>query len=117
MDSNLWTMILEILFFLPFVIFLIYIVLKYGGSKLVKLQNGKIINVLERTQLSKDNLLLIVKIGKKGYLISSASGEVKILKEIDDHELQELEVKQTIEQFSNISDLFEKIKRRRKDKQ
>ncbi|MDT8716646.1 flagellar biosynthetic protein FliO [Clostridium sp. 19966] len=117
MDINLWTMILEILFFLPFIIFLIHTVLKYGGNKLVKFQNGKAISILERTALSKDNILLIVKVGDKGYLISSAAGEIKILKEMEEDELQKLEVKQNIDQFSSINEFIAKIKKKRKDKQ
>lgn len=105
MDSEFWIMLLKIIVFLPFILILIYISLKYGGERLQNLQNGKFIKVLERTALTKENTLLVAKIGNKGYVLSSANGKVEILLEISDEELKALEKNFTINQFSNFKDI------------
>jgi flagellar protein FliO/FliZ len=47
--------------------------------------------ILDRMPLSKENSLLITKIGEKGYVISSTQNRVEILKELDEDELRKIE--------------------------
>ena len=81
----------KIIIFLPFIIFLIYFSLKVGGEKLGSLQNGKYMKVLDRLPLTKDNSILAVKIGEKGYIISSTQGKIEILLSLQEEELKKLE--------------------------
>ncbi|MPN54572.1 hypothetical protein SDC9_202243 [bioreactor metagenome] len=46
--------------------------------------------ILERLPLSKDNSLLIVKIGDKAYLMSSSSGKTEILRELEISEIEKV---------------------------
>lgn len=103
-------MIIRFIIFFPIVILLIYVSLKYGGSKFQNLQNGKYIKVLEKTSLSKDNSLLIVKIGLKGYVISSTASKTEILMEISDKDLNSIEDVNKIPQYKSMNEFFKDVK-------
>ena len=76
--SDTLLMFLQVLVFLPFVLLLIYLSLKVGGTKLQSLQNNKFIKIYERTAVSKDNSLIIAQIGK-GYVLASCNGRLEVL--------------------------------------
>lgn len=103
-------MIIKFIIFFPIIILLIYVSLKYGGSKFQDMQNGKYIKVLEKTPLSKDANLLIVKIGLKGYVISNTASKTEILMEISDEELQSVEKTRKIPQYKGLDEFFKDIK-------
>lgn len=114
MDSIL-KMVLQIIVFLPFIIFLIYLSMKFGGNKLQSLQKGKFIKVFERTAISKDNSLIVVQMGRKGYVVASTNGKLEVLKELEDAELAEITAVKPIPQFANLGELYKKIGLKRKD--
>jgi flagellar protein FliO/FliZ len=116
MGSEFVWMILKVLIFLPGILGLIYLSLKYGGTRLQDIQNGRFIKVLERVPLSKENSLMVTKIGDKGYVISSASGKVEMLLELKEEELKKLETTKTVHpiQYGNLKELYEKLNRRKK---
>jgi flagellar protein FliO/FliZ len=87
MDGQFWITLLKILIFFPFIIALILIFGKLG-TKFNLGTSNKYMKVLERLPLSKDNSLAIVKVGDKGYLMSSSTGKIEILKELDSVELE-----------------------------
>lgn len=109
-------MLIKIVVFLPFIIFLIYSFLKYGGSKLQTIQNGRYMKVVDRLALSKENSLLVIKIGEKGYLVSTVQGRVEIHMEIPKEELANIETTKTIHQYESIRDLITKLKKGKEDK-
>lgn len=118
MGSEFFIMILKILVFLPTILGLIYLSLKYGGTKLQHIQNGRFIKVLERIPLSKENSLIVTKIGDKGYVVSSSQGKVEILLELKEEELEKLEASKIVlgsqfAQYGSIKDLYEKLNRRK----
>jgi len=89
MDGQFWITLLKILIFFPLVLALILIVGKLG-NKFNLTTNNKYMKILERLPLSKDTSLLIVKVGDKGYLMSSSSGKSEILKELSAEELENI---------------------------
>jgi flagellar protein FliO/FliZ len=109
-------MIIQLALVFPFIILLIYLSLKFGGSKLQQLQNGRFIKILERVPLSKENSILAVKIGQKGYVVSSTNGKVEILIEIDDIELKLLEDKSVLPRYDNLNELYKSFLTKRKVK-
>lgn len=109
-------MFIKLLVFLPFIIFLIYFFFKYGGSKLQEIQKGKYMKILDRMALSNDNSILIVKIGEKGYVISSSQGKVEIMMELSQIELMKLEESNKIEQFGSFKEATSKLMLKRKIK-
>jgi flagellar protein FliO/FliZ len=89
MDGQFWITLLKILIFFPFIIALILIFGKLG-NKFNLGTNTRYMKVMERLSLSKDNSLAIVKVGDKGYLVSSSTGKIEILKELDSFELENI---------------------------
>ena len=109
-------MFVKILVFLPFIIFLIYLLLKYGGVKLQEVQNGRYMKIVDRLALSKENSLLIVKIGEKGYVVSTVQGKIEIHMEIPQEDLAKIESTKAIPQYESIKDLITKLKKSKEDK-
>ena len=108
MDLQFWLMLLKIIIFLPFILLLIYISAKYGGNKLQDMQNGRYIKVLERASISKENTLLVVKIGEKGYVMASTNGKIEVISEIDKDEVLKVEASRTIPQYDSLKEFYEK---------
>lgn len=108
MDLQFLWMLLKIIMFLPFILLLIYISIKYGGNKLQDMQNGKYIKVLERAAISKENSLLVVKIGEKGYIMSSTSGKIEVVSELDEEEILNIEASRVVPQYDSLKDFYEK---------
>lgn len=116
MDSQFWLMLFKILLALPFLIVLIYLSLKYSGSKLQSIQNGKYIKIVERVAISKENSLLVARIGNKGYVLTSTNGRIDILLELSDEELLKLEEVKVIPQYANLKDFYEKVIKKKEDR-
>lgn len=89
MEGSILIMLLKIIIFLPFTILLIYLVLKYGGSSSLKLQNGKYIRIIEKTCLSKDSSIVLIAVGKKYYLMGCTSSNNEIMMELNQNEIDD----------------------------
>lgn len=108
MDLQFLWMLFKIIIFLPFILLLIYISIKYGGNKLQDIQNGRYIKILERAAISKENALLVVKIGEKGYVMSSVTGKLEIVSELEKEEISKIESARAIPQYESLKDFYEK---------
>ncbi|WP_368487892.1 flagellar biosynthetic protein FliO [Clostridium sp. BJN0013] len=109
MDLGLWWMIFKIIISLGFILCLIYISVKYGGGKLQSIQNGRYVKIFERTQISKENSLLVVKIGDRAYVISSTNSKVEIIYELNEKEISDMENMRSVYEYKNLKDLYNKI--------
>jgi len=107
-DGEFWILIFKIIIFLPFILVLMYLSLKYGSTKLQKLQDGKYMKILDRVALSKDNSVVVVKIGAKAYAVSSSSREIRILFELPPEEVVGIENSKEIPQLEDMKKLFAK---------
>jgi flagellar protein FliO/FliZ len=107
-DGEFWMLIFKIILFLPLILILLYLSLKYGGNKLQKLQNGKYMKIIDRISLSKDNSIVVVKIGQKAYAISSCSKKIEILFELPKDEIIIIENSKDIPQYEDLKELFKK---------
>ena len=110
MDFQLLWMIFKIIMSLGFILCLIYISMKYGGSKLQSIQNGRYIKIIERTQISKENSLLVVKIGNRVYVLSSANSKIEIIYELNEKEISDMEKMRNVYEYKDLKDLYNKIK-------
>ena len=97
-DGEFWMLLIKIIAFLPLILILLYLSLKYGGNKLQKLQNGKYMKILDRIALSKENTIVVVKIGEKAYAISSSSNKIEVLFELPKEEIIFIESSKEIPQ-------------------
>jgi len=107
-DGQFWILIFKIIIFLPFTLLLLYLSLRYGGSKLRKLQDGRYMKVLDRIALSKENSIVVVKIGDKAYAVSSSSKEINILFELPNEEILHIENTKELPQYDDMKELFKK---------
>ncbi|WP_050607020.1 flagellar biosynthetic protein FliO [Clostridium niameyense] len=114
-------MFLKIIVLLPFIILILYMSLKYGGDKLQKIQDGKYIKVIERVSITKENFILIVMLGDKGYVMSSTPNNIEILKELSEEEIKRIQKLKSesmvncvdikkICKNNNLSTLYDKLK-------
>ena len=70
---------------------LIFISFKLMGTKLNEINNNKYVKVIERVQVTKENTILIVKIGKKGFVMTSTAGQMERLAELSEEEINDIE--------------------------
>ncbi|MBX4269232.1 flagellar biosynthetic protein FliO [Clostridium estertheticum] len=108
MGSDFWILMFKIIIFLPFILFMLYLSLKYGGTKLRKLQDGRYMRILDRISLSKENSIAVVKIGDKAYAVSSSLNDIKILFELPSEEIIKIENIKELPQYEDMKDLFKK---------
>ncbi|SMC17820.1 flagellar protein FliO/FliZ [Clostridium acidisoli DSM 12555] len=99
-------LIVALLIILP----LIYLSLKYGGNRLQGIQNGSFMKLLERLQISKENSLLVIKIGEKGYVFSSTGDKIEIIMELTKEQIFEIEQSKKIKQYKNMSEFLNDFK-------
>lgn len=109
-NTTFLQMLFEIIIFVPGILFLFVLFIKYGGNKLQRLHNGKYIKIMERVGLSKENGLMVVKIGDKGYVLSSASGKVEILLQISDEDMEKIENNNQLPQYDSLKAIADKLK-------
>lgn len=115
-DLQVLVTLFKIIAFLPFIILLIYISIKYGGEKLQDIQKGKYMKIMDRLNLSKDNSLLVVKIGDKAYLMSSANGNVQIILELNSEDIRKIESSKDIAEYQNLKEFYKKLRNKKEDK-
>lgn len=119
---ELAVLIIKLLLALVVVFGLMFLLVKVSNNKISKINHGKYIKVLERTNLSKDNSIILLKVGKKGYIIGSSSKGIEKLEEISEEEIalidenkekQKEEINQQYEEIiRKVSLKFKKIKNR-----
>ena len=74
------------------IIFALMIILfKYANKGINGNLNKKYVKVIERVQISKDGYILVVKVGKKGMVLSTSTGHTEKLQELTEEELAEIE--------------------------
>jgi flagellar protein FliO/FliZ len=79
--------IFNLIFALVVVLGLMYLLFKISSNRLHKVNEGKYIKVLERVQISKESSIIVLKVGKKGYVMSSSSNRTEKLDEISEEDI------------------------------
>ena len=70
------------------VLLLIFLVFKVLGNKVNSINDKRYMKVIDRLQITKDNSIIIVQIGKNGYIMSSSAKGLEKIKELEEEELQ-----------------------------
>ena len=91
MDLGILKMFIQLLVALGVTLGIMFLSYKILGTKVESINNNKYVKVIERTQVTKDNAILIVKIGKKGYVMSSTGNNMEKLAELSEEEINEIE--------------------------
>lgn len=84
---GIFLMIIKLIVSLVVILGLIFILFKLSNNKINNINEGKYINVIDRVQIAKDSYILIVKIGKRGYIMSSSGGKTEKLEELSEEEI------------------------------
>lgn len=91
MDFNFFGMFIQLILALGVTLGLIFLTFKLMGTKVNYINNNKYVKVIERVQVSKENTILVVKIGKKGYVMTSTTGHMGKLSELSEEEINLIE--------------------------
>lgn len=91
MDFEFLKMFIQLILALGVTLGLMFLSFKLMGTKLNTINNRKYINVIERVQVTKENSILIVRIGKKGYVMTSTAGHMEKLAELSEAEINIIE--------------------------
>ncbi|MFR2526452.1 MAG: flagellar biosynthetic protein FliO [Clostridium paraputrificum] len=89
MDFTL--MIFKLIVSMIIIFALMIILFKYDNKGINGNLNKKYVKVIERVQISKDGYILVVKVGKKGMVLSTSTGHTEKLQELTEEELAEIE--------------------------
>nr|WP_312292079.1 flagellar biosynthetic protein FliO [Clostridium chromiireducens] len=103
MDFGFFGMIMQLIFALGVTIGLMFLSFRLMGSKFNVINNNKYIKVIERVQITKENAILIVKIGEQGYVMTSSAGHMEKLSELSKEEISiiEQDKKKAAEEITN----------------
>lgn len=91
MDFNFFGMFVQLILALGVTLGLMFLTFRFMGKKVDSFNNGKYVRVIERVQVSKENTILVVKIGKKGYVMTSSTGNMGMLSELSEEEINLIE--------------------------
>ncbi|MCF0148165.1 MAG: FliO/MopB family protein [Clostridium sp.] len=78
---------LKLIFALAVVLGLMYLTFKLSGDKLSKINSNKHIKVLERSQISREASIAVVKVGDKGYILSISNNKIEKLDELSKEDI------------------------------
>ena len=93
MDFEFFKMFMQLLIALGVTLGIIFLSYKILGTKVESINNNKYVKVIERTQVSKDNAILIIKVGKKGYVMSCSTNNIQKIEDLSEDEINEIEEK------------------------
>lgn len=101
-------LIIQLVFALILIFSLMYLLTKLSGNKLAKINENKYITVIERTNISKDTSILLLKIGEKGYIMAANNNNLEKLQEISKEEMTSIidEKKRRKEVIANSYESF-----------
>lgn len=91
MDFEFFKMIMQLMIALGITLGIMFLCYKVFGTRVNGINRNKYVQVLERTQITKENSILVVKVGEKGYVITSTPERVDKLSELSEEEISEIE--------------------------
>ncbi|ACX53112.1 flagellar biosynthetic protein FliO [Ammonifex degensii KC4] len=83
MDKELLWALLKLIIFLPLVLGLLYLTLRYGLGRRFLPGRGQHLEVVEQIPLGPKAVLSLVRVGERYYLIGHGEGAVTLLKELE----------------------------------
>ncbi|MCR8746729.1 flagellar biosynthetic protein FliO [Romboutsia lituseburensis] len=89
--NNVLQYIINLIVFVPIVIVLIVASIKLSKANFSNIGNNKYTKVLERTNLSKDTDVFVLKIGDEGCVLVSSPSKVEKIKELSKEDIENIE--------------------------
>ena len=75
-------LIIKLILALIFVFGLMFLLAKLSNNQVDRMNNNRYIKVMEKTSISKDNSIMLLKIGEKGYVVASSNKGLEKLEEV-----------------------------------
>jgi len=91
MNFDFLGMFVQLILALGVTLGIMFLSFKLMGTKLNAINNNKYVKVIDRVQVTKENAILIVKIGKKGCVMTSTTGHMEKLSELSEEEINIIE--------------------------
>lgn len=89
--DNVLQYIINLVVFVPITIILIVVSIRLSKTNIGNIGLNKYTKVLERTTLSKDTDVFVLKIGDEGCVIVSSSSSIEKIKELSKEEISNIE--------------------------
>ncbi|GAA3662082.1 flagellar biosynthetic protein FliO [Asaccharospora irregularis] len=89
--DNVLQYIINLIVFVPITIILIVVSIRLSKTNIGNIGLNKYTKVLERTTLSKDTDVFVLKIGDEGCVIVSSSSSIEKIKELSKEEISNIE--------------------------
>lgn len=89
--DNVLQYIINLIVFVPITIVLIVASIKLSKANFPNIGNNKYTKVLERTNLSKDTDVFVLKIGDEGCVLVSSPSKVEKIKELSKEDIKNIE--------------------------
>ncbi|WP_236877017.1 hypothetical protein, partial [Clostridioides difficile] len=80
--------LLKILICIPIILILIVLSLKISQGTLLKKYNDKYVKILDIVNISKNNSIIILKIGEEGCIMASSSSSMSKIKDLTKEEVK-----------------------------
>ncbi|SFC61450.1 flagellar biosynthetic protein FliO [Clostridium uliginosum] len=77
--------------YLSIILGLIFLMFRLLGSKINQINDKKYMKIVDKLQVTKENSLIVVKVGKRGYVMTSSSSHMEKLEELSEEEINIIE--------------------------
>ncbi|WP_315077758.1 flagellar biosynthetic protein FliO [uncultured Clostridium sp.] len=91
MEFSFFKMILNLIMSLLVVFSLMFLTFKILGSKVKEVNDNKYVKVIDRTQITKENSIVVIKVGNKGYLLTNTQTGMEKLEDLSEEEINKIE--------------------------
>ncbi|NFG60613.1 MULTISPECIES: flagellar biosynthetic protein FliO [unclassified Clostridium] len=91
MEFSFFKMILNLIMSLLVVFSLMFLMFKILGSKVKAVNDNKYVKVIDRTQITKENSIVVIKVGNKGYLLTNTQTGMEKLEDLSEEEINKIE--------------------------
>lgn len=90
MDKDLLQYLINLSIIIPFFIVIMILSVKLSKSSLNKIQNSRYAQVIEKTSLTKDTNMFVVKTGDEGCVILVSQSYTQKIRDINSEEMAEI---------------------------
>lgn len=91
MDMDFFTLLFKMIVALVITLGLMFLTFKVMGTKVNNINDGKYVKIIERVQVGKESSILVIKVGKKGYVLTNTSEHMEKLSELTEDEVTDIE--------------------------
>lgn len=100
--------LLNLVFALIIVFGLMIITFKFMNKGIKKTTNNKYVKIIEKTQISKDSFIIVLRTGDEGMMILTSPGHIEKLKNLTKDEIENLEINKE-QSIKEIDKFYEDI--------